>query len=288
MTIGYNRLGSNGRLGNQMFQYAGLRGIAANREFNWAIPFPDSYGDSNYGLFDCFEMGSVTEDNFGMVNGQNVATGQFHFNQDFFDRCPDNVNLHDYFTTQKYFLNVIDIIRSDFTFKKDILDACKEVVSELKDPIFIHVRRGDYLVRPEAHPPCPIEYYEKALTYFKEDCPVLVFSDDIEWCKEQELFKGDRFMLSEYSERYPQMCDTLEGRQNALVPYYDLCMMSLCSGGIIANSTMSWWGAWLIAEPSQPIVAPKQWFGSFYEDYNMNDLFPESWIVLEVEDEENE
>ena len=56
MTISYNRLGSNGRLGNQMFQYAGLRGIAANRKFDWLIPPPDSYGDSNYGLFDCFKI----------------------------------------------------------------------------------------------------------------------------------------------------------------------------------------------------------------------------------------
>ena len=54
MTIGYNRLGSNGRLGNQMFQYAGLRGIAAHRGFEWTIPEPVTYGDSNYGLFDCF------------------------------------------------------------------------------------------------------------------------------------------------------------------------------------------------------------------------------------------
>jgi len=56
MTISYNRLGSNGRLGNQMFQYAALRGIAKNRGFDWLIPRPDSYGDSNYGLFDCFKM----------------------------------------------------------------------------------------------------------------------------------------------------------------------------------------------------------------------------------------
>ena len=59
MTISYNRPGSNGRLGNQMFQYAGLRGVAANRGFDWLIPPPDSYGDSNYGLFDCFKMSSV-------------------------------------------------------------------------------------------------------------------------------------------------------------------------------------------------------------------------------------
>ena len=56
MTIGYNYLGSNGRLGNQMFQYAGLRGIAAHKEYDWVIPAPESYGSSNYGLFDCFEI----------------------------------------------------------------------------------------------------------------------------------------------------------------------------------------------------------------------------------------
>lgn len=61
MAISYNQLGSNGRLGNQMFQYAGLRGIAANLGYNWLIPRPESYGDSNYGLFDCFEMYSVDE-----------------------------------------------------------------------------------------------------------------------------------------------------------------------------------------------------------------------------------
>ena len=280
MTIGYNRLGSNGRLGNQMFQYAGLRGVAANREFDWVVPRPESYGDSNYGLFDCFKMSNVKEENFGMINGQNVATGQFHFNQDFFDRCPDNVNLHDYFQSPKYFSNIEDQIREDFTFKAEILDPCQDIMSDLENPIFIHVRRGDYVNSQNAHPVCPVEYYKEALTHFDDEVPVLVFSDDIDWCQEQELFAGDRFMLSEYNERYPQSCDTNDGRQNALIPYFDMCMMTLCSGGIMANSSMSWWGAWLISNPTQPIVAPKQWFGEQYKDYNMNDLRPEEWIQV--------
>ena len=280
MTIGYNSLGSNGRLGNQMFQYAGLRGVADNRGFDWVIPRPESYGDSNYGLFDCFEMSNVKEENFGMINGQNVATGQFHFNQDFFDRCPDNVNLHDYFQSQKYFSNIENQLREDFTFKAEILDPCQEIVSDLENPIFIHVRRGDYVNSQNAHPVCPVEYYKEALTHFDDEVPVLVFSDDIDWCQEQELFAGDRFMLSEYNERYPQSCDTNDGRQNALIPYFDMCMMTLCSGGIMANSSMSWWGAWLISNPTQPIIAPKQWFGEQYKDYNMNDLRPEGWIQV--------
>jgi hypothetical protein len=282
MTISYNRLGSNGRLGNQMFQYAGLRGIAANRGFDWVIPRPESYGDSNYGLFDCFEMSSVKEDNFGYLNAQSIQTGQFHFSQEFFDTCPNNVNLHDYFQSEKYFLNVSNTIRKDFTFKETVLNPCKEIVSELDNPIFLHVRRGDYVNSQNAHPVCSIEYYQKALDYFDNTSPVLVFSDDIGWCKEQELFSDDRFMMSEYQEKYPQTCDTNDGRQNSLIPYFDLCMMSLCSGGIIANSSMSWWGAWLIHNPVQPIVAPNPWFGPQYKDYYMGDLLPESWVEVEL------
>ena len=281
MTIGYNRLGSNGRLGNQMFQYAGLRGVATNRGFDWVVPRPESYGDSNYGLFDCFKMSNVKEENFGMINGQNVATGQFHFNQDFFDRCPDNVNLHDYFQSPKYFSNIEDQIREDFTFKAEILDPCQEIMSDLESPIFIHVRRGDYVNSQNAHPVCSVEYYKEALTHFDDEVPVLVFSDDIEWCKKQELFSDDRFMLSEYQERYPQTCDTNDGKQNALIPYFDLCMMSLCSGGIIANSSMSWWGAWLINNPTQPIIAPNPWFGPQYNKYYMGDLLADSWVEVQ-------
>jgi hypothetical protein len=125
MSISYNRLGSNGRLGNQMFQYAGLRGIASNRGFDWVIPRPESYGDSNYGLFDCFEMSSVKENNLGYLNVQSIQTGQFHFSQEFFDNCPDNVNLQDYFQSEKYFLNVSNTIRKDFTFKETVLNPCE-------------------------------------------------------------------------------------------------------------------------------------------------------------------
>ena len=283
MPIGYNRLGSNGRLGNQMFQYAGLRGIAAYKGFSWVVPKPDSYGASNYGLFDCFEMSSVQEQNFGYINRESVETRCFHYSKEFVDNLLDNVNLHDYFQSEKYFENIKDVIRKDFTFKKEILDPCKEIISELENPIFLHVRRGDYVNHQYAHPLCSIEYYEKALTYFDSSSSVLVFSDDIEWCKEQSLFSDDRFMLSEYAERYPQKCDTNDGKQNALVPYFDMCMMSLCTGGIMANSSMSWWGAWLIENPTQPIVAPKRWFGEKYDHYDMSDLIPERWVQIEVD-----
>ena len=279
MTISYNRLGSNGRLGNQMFQYAGLRGIAANRNFEWLIPRPDNYGDSNYGLFDCFEMSSVEEENFGQLNGQNIATGQFHFSQEFFNNCPDNINLHDYFQTEKYFKNIEDVIRNDFSFKKEIVKSCLEILDELVDPIFIHIRRGDYVNQPDNHPVCSTSYYESSLNNFKDTSSVLIFSDDPEWCKSQELFSDDRFLISEFNLTYNQTSDTNDGRVKSLIPYYDLCLMSMCQGGIIANSSMSWWGAWLIQNQIQPIVAPNPWFGKNYIHYDMSDLIPERWVI---------
>jgi len=279
MTISYNRLGSNGRLGNQMFQYAGLRGIAANRNFEWLIPRPDNYGDSNYGLFDCFEMSSVKEENFGQLDAQSIATGQFHFSQEFFDNCPDNINLHDYFQTEKYFKNVEDVIRNDFSFKKEIVESCLEILDKLINPIFIHIRRGDYVNQPDNHPVCPITYYENSLNHFNDTSSVLIFSDDPEWCKSQELFSDDRFLISEFNLTYNQTSDTNDGRVKSLIPYYDLCLMSMCQGGIIANSSMSWWGAWLIENPTQPIVAPNPWFGKNYSHYDMSDLIPERWVI---------
>jgi hypothetical protein len=281
MAIGYNRLGSNGRLGNQMFQYAGLRGIAAHKGYDWVIPPFDGYGDSNYGLFDCFKMSSVKEENFGYISGKSIQSGCFHFSQEFVDNCPDNINLHDYFTTEKYFKNIENLIRNDFEFKDEILNPCKEIFDELTNPIFLHVRRSDYIGSQVHHPLCSRQYYENALKHFDESSPVLVFSDDIEWCKDQELFSSDRFMLSEYQEKYPQKSDTNDGKQNTLIPYFDLCMMTLCTGGIIANSTLSWWGAWLIKNPTQLIIAPDPWFGAGYNHYIMDDLLPKNWIKVE-------
>lgn len=283
MTISYNRLGSNGRLGNQMFQYAALRGIADYHGYEWMVPVPNNYGTGNYGLFECFNMSSVSDKNFGIFSAQtNVTTGQFHFSEGFYKKCPDNVNIHDYFQTEKYFKNVEALIRSDYTFKDEIVNACKEVFDELKKPIFIHVRRGDYVNQPQNHPPCPISYYEKSLKHFDDDCEVLVFSDDINWCKEQEFFSSDRFLISEFEDRYEHLSETNDGNIKSLIPYYDLCMMTMCTGGIIANSSMSWWGAWLIENPTQPIVSPNPWFGENYSHFVMKDLIPDRWVIQDV------
>ena len=148
---------------------------------------------------------------------------------------------------------------------------------------FLHVRRGDpnltdkrgfkwaYVNLQDQHPTQPIEYYEEALKHLPNDMPVLVFSDSIDWVKEQPFFQHDRFMFSEPEDVYDD---------GALVPYMDLCIMSLCDHAIIANSSMSWWGAWLQSNPNKKVIAPKMWFGSAYQFHNTKDLYCDDWTVL--------
>ena len=279
--IGYNKLGSNGRLGNQMFQYAALRGIAAKRGYDWCIP-PDTYDHKdNYGLFETFEMTNVKESNIGFVSGDFIQENNHCFIPEFFDECPDNVSLDGYYQTEKYFTHIEKEIHDDFTFKKNYLIPCQEYINSLSSPpIFLHIRQSDNIGREQYHPILSIEFFENALKQFAEDTLCFVFTDDMEWCKSQEFFKQERFLFNEKNERYSyQNIDGTGKLQNTLLPQIDLCLMSLCSGGIIANSSFSWWGAWLQNNRGK-IIAPnsKVWFGSAMTHLDTSDIVPKRWI----------
>jgi hypothetical protein len=279
--IGYNKLGSNGRLGNQMFQYAALRGIAAKRGYDWCIP-PDTYDHKdNYGLFETFEMTNVKEFNIGFVSGDCIQENNHCFIPEFFDECPDNVSLDGYFQTEKYFTHIEKEIHEDFTFKKNYLIPCQEYINSLSSPpIFLHIRQSDNIGREQYHPILSIEFFENSLKQFAEDTLCFVFTDDIEWCKSQEFFKQERFLFNEKNERYSyQNIDGTGKLQNTLLPQIDLCLMSLCSGGIIANSSFSWWGAWLQNNRGKVIAPdPNIWFGSAMTHLDTSDIVPKRWM----------
>ena len=283
--IGFDHIGTMGRLGNQMFQYAALKGIAAHRGYEYTIP-PENpkIQIDNYGLIEAFELSDNKK--IGWLNTQYdiIAEKHFHFDEDLFNTFPDGSGLYGFFQSEKYFKHIEDEIREDFTFKKEWLEPCEGFRKDLGDEvIFLHVRRGDpnladkrgfkwaYTQCSSQHPPQPLEYYEKALKEFDDDMPVIVFSDSIDWVKEQDLFKPDRFMISEQTDKFSD---------GALVPYIDLCLMTLCDHAIIANSSMSWWGAWLIQNEYKKVVAPKMWFGSAYADKDTKDLYPKGCIVI--------
>ena len=102
-----------------------------------------------------------------------------------------------------------------------------------------------------------MDYYERALEKLPKDIPVVVVSDDPKWCEKQELFAPDRFMISESDDNL-----------------IDMCILTLCNYHIIANSSFSWWGAWL-AE-SNKVIAPKTWFGPA-ANLDDSDIVPEEW-----------
>jgi len=181
--------------------------------------------------------------------------------EELWNNCSDNISLYGYFQTEKYFKHIDSTIREDFTFVDKIFHSCYYFLENTfgySNCISLHIRRGDYL-KYTHHPEQPMSYYETALTQFPE-LPVLVFSDDIEWCRQQELFKRERFYLS-------------EGNGTA----YDLCLQSLCQYHIIANSSFSWWGAWLA--DSQNVIAPRNWFGPPLS-YNTKDLYLNHWTII--------
>lgn len=266
--ISNDDIGNLGRLGNQMFQYAALRGLAAKHNYSYCLP-PKNYvglkdpncAKSDVNIFQCFKLKEAPSQ---ITNYPRYVERCFELDQDLWDNCPDKINIWGYFQTEKYFKHIEDEIRKDFTFVDEILEPCEEYFTENFDNtqvISLHIRRGDYLDNPY-HIVQGIDYYSKALSNFERDIPVLVFSDGIEWCKEQEFFNQDRFYFSESDSTA-----------------VDLCLQSLCSYHIIGNSSYSWWGSWLAN--SKKTVAPSNWFHKeLYKDKNTKDLYLPDWIII--------
>lgn len=265
--LSFNNIGNLGRLANQMFQYSSLKGIARYRGYEFSIPPREAFGqndgnvrNSDVILYDVFKL--EEKNNIAIINNQIFAERQHHFDEQLFNQCPDNVDLFGYYQTEKYFKHIEDEIRKDFSFDVELFDICKSFMSQISDDeiISLHVRRGDYIVNPN-HPTQTLEFYEKALAKLPDNIPVIVFSDDSDWCNQQELFSSDRFMISENNSTDA-----------------DLCLMSLCNYHIIANSSFSWWGAWLAK--SKQVYAPQNWFGGECSNKSTVDVTFDNFVFL--------
>ena len=297
--IGYDRLGTNGRFGNQLFQYAALRGIAAHHGYEFCIPPDDHHTYANYGMHHPFKLphlkhqGFVNKNNSpqamfsyenirGLNSTPNVKESVYYFDEKLFNNFKDGANLDGFCQTEKYFKHIEDEIREDFTFKDEILEPCNEFISNFENILFLHVRRGDNVGREEYYRMMTFDYYERALKHFAEDAYVLIMTDDPEWCSNQEFFNDDRFLLNTDVPRYDHLCLEGDGTQkHSCVPYTDLCLMSLCDGAILSSSTLGWWGAWLQKGRTSPVIVHEHWYGPTLEAVNdCRDLYPEEWIVI--------
>jgi hypothetical protein len=250
--ISFNSLGVYGRLGNQMFQYAALKGIAAYKNYKYSIP------SNSIQLKNCFNIPPTLKNN----NVQTVYLKKYEYDKEFVNNCPDNVDIVGYFQSEKYFQHIKEEIRKDFTFKDFIIANCNNFlkgVADLKNTIALHIRRTDYLT-DQGFACLDLQYYYDALQILNHNLSVIVFSDDIEWCKRQQIFKNERFIFSEQND------------------FEDLYTMSQCGYHIIANSSFSWWGSWLAQ--SIKTIAPLKWFDGTLSQWKTNDLRLNDWIVI--------
>jgi hypothetical protein len=268
-------IGPNGRLGNQMFQYAALIGIATKQGHEYGINYRrgDSRTWKEFPIDNTFSLMTIdkpfnlttkhTEILYPTIMEEHHL---FEFQERFF-KTGDNINLHGFFQTQKYFDHCQDIIRKEFTFKSEIVIEAQQFLANKKDRevVAIHVRRGDYL-QATWHGACDIRYYEQAITsqFSDKKYNFAIITDDIPWAQ-KNLTRGDNYFV----------CDT----QNQFV---DLCVMTLCDHNVIANSSYSWWGSWLNRTQGKKVVAPKAWFNpaQHLASLNTKDLYQPDWIVI--------
>jgi hypothetical protein len=240
MTITFSQLGTWGRLGNQLFQIATV--IAAAHRNNDTYLLPSWQYEKYFQLHNCFS---------------NNIRSTLIYREPFFQyqRIPGNtqhqiLDLAGYFQSWRYFDELAPTLRQLFT-------SIYNIPVQL-DTTSLHVRRGDYIRQPHNHTNLGMDYYRQAMKK-TQTSRYLIFSDDIAWCKTN--FVGSQFIFS-------------EGKNEV----EDLTSMTKCSHHIIANSSFSWWGAYLNNQASM-VIAPYQWFGPALA-HNTLDLLPQHWIIL--------
>ncbi len=277
--ITYSRIGAYGRLGNQMFQFASTYGIA--KKLGYDVVFPME--NANEYVIEHFKDGITREVTFDvpkyfnipndlLISKSDIVTEHryketnFHY-EDSYIHLHDNCDLIGYFQSEKYFEHCVDDIRSVFSYRPEIVKSTIDRFSNylnIGKSTAIHVRVGDYIGLQQYHPVLTDEYYERAINELLDDTDIfLIFSDNLDYATEM-FYSDDRIVYIDQGSDIEQMC-----------------LMSMCDNNIIANSTYSWWAAWLNANENKKVIAPKKWFGPMYENVNdTKDLYCQKWIIL--------
>jgi Glycosyl transferase family 11 len=287
-----------GGLGNQMFQYSASYALALRHKTTLLLDlsiFEKCRLQRKYELdriFDCEARIASKDDIQGLIGWRahsltlrilrrrqcaflrgrhllfepepySVYWSQFPF-------LPDSCILIGYWQSEKYFCDIEDVIRREFSFKRPLTGSNINIASDINscNSVSLHVRRGEYVSdskTAETLGLCSLEYYQQAMEFIagQIDSPkFFVFSDDMSWVRDN------------LKVRFP--CSYVDQNCGS-DSYIDMQLMSLCQHHIIANSSFSWWGAWLNPNPDKIVVAPKVWFAN---GHVAGDILPESWVAM--------
>lgn len=289
-----------GGLGNQMFQYAFGKSLSEERKIDVKFDLTDLLDRSSKKDFTYreFEL-QIFEANVPIASASDlhlfkssslsglslvyykilgkINNAQWYNEAKYFEF--DSQTLHTSYSTyfngywqnEKYFLKHEDVIRRDFTFKYPLSGLNENLSRQIKahNAVSLHVRRGDYVANSQingVHGICSLDYYQEAVNFIfnnVSDPHLYIFSDDPDWVRENMIFEVPTTYIS---------------HNNGVNSFEDMRLMSLCKHNIIANSSFSWWGAWLNQNPGKIVVAPKQWMQ--VAEINFSDLIPEKWVRL--------
>lgn len=182
-------------------------------------------------------------------------------------RTRENVMLVGYWQSERYFTPIEQALHDELTLRSPPTGLNATLALELTESVSvcIHVRRGDYIAN-DSHVVLATDYYRRAvrrMTSALHDPVFYVFSDDIPWCRRHLGFLGEAIFVDHNGPDYD---------------YEDLRLISLCKHHVVANSSFSWWGAWLAQHPGQVVIAPEKW----YQDSNRTtrDLIPKRWRTI--------
>lgn len=290
-----------GGLGNQMFQYAAGHALARRTGASLRLDVGHfARFDKRHYLLDCYGVPAQISQEAspgawrGLAHSLAVRASRklglptrvlyggwqiyiqpgFHFDAAF-DTLTPPVHLDGYFQSERYFGAVGDEIRDLFTIRVPAspgFAAQRDAIAAAAWPVSVHVRRGDYISDPvvrEVHGMCDDEYYRAAITSAERLCggspTYFVFSDDLPRARELLRDLHDAVYVDSDAER----------------PWEDMALMAACRTHIIANSSFSWWGAWLDPRPDKQVIAPRQWFTPAHQrTVSTADVYSPGWIVL--------
>lgn len=285
-----------GGLGNQLFQYAAARAVAQRN--NQRLAFDVSYYAEDrsraYKLSHFSVCGSlISPRQLAFLTGRGtrgalkylsraarwivpvldhrVAEARsFRFDESV-ARSPGNIYMVGFWQSEKYFKGIEGLLRGELMLKQPPDKANAAVLESIgrANSVSLHVRRGDYVSDPRARQlmgALPLEYYRRAIEMIRQVTRgphFFVFSDDMAWVRAN-------LQINE-----PVTYVTHNGANR---DYEDLRLMTHCRHHIIANSSFSWWGAWLCSDPGKTVIAPETWFSD--ASWDASDVLPESWIQL--------
>ncbi|UOA25593.1 alpha-1,2-fucosyltransferase [Pseudosulfitobacter sp. DSM 107133] len=273
----------HGRLGNQMFQYAAARALAERQCTRVVLDDRTALHKGDGTLLRVFDLPDLAEAPLPPVKHQQpLAYAAWRglgkrprirrekglgYNPDFAHWADDSY-LHGYWQSEQYFADIADTLRSAFVFRTPMSAQNADMAARIaRGPsVALHVRRGDY-VKVNTMALCDQAYYDAALAAIRmrmdADPTVYVFSDDPDWAKANLPLPFDKVVVD------------FNGPD---ADYEDLRLMTLCQHNIIANSSFSWWAAWLGETPDSIVAGPSRWFA----DTSMSnpDILPPRWISV--------